>query len=659
MVGLFSSLVTLLSAHPTLALVIVFCVAFGEALLIVGLFVPSTTVLVGAGTLIGVGSLPFWPVFLSTVAGSVAGDTLSYWVGWRYNERIRQVWPFRKYPSVMAQGEAFFARHGGMSIFIVRFIPGAKAVVPAIAAMAGMPVLRFSLINVASAVLWSAVHILPAIALGRGIRVAHLADPRLMVLTATVAAVLALVWYLTRLIYFFGQPRLDRWRYGLAARLSRRQTVWAQACARVLENRDGLFVSFLLGVLVLLAVRGFIVLLGDLLLAPGPLRSDLAISAFLQGMRDDTVTHWMVAITTLSDAAVLVPVTVLLALLFALRRQWGVAAIIVVAAVASTGFAPVLAALLRRSPPGGGAESALFTGGNAAQATVVFGLLALLLARAVPRGYRMGVYLATVLLVALIGVSRIYLRAHWPSDVLAGISFGMALVLIAAFLLHGRGLVVPRRGLAALVAVTVVIIVPVQLMVGLPAERARFAATTPVVEVTAADWIAGRGPEVPQARVLLDGDFGEPMILQSDQPLQTLEAALVGGGWRKIGTGQLDALLGAILPSSGGLARHAAFPLTHVGRAPLATLVRDWPGRAGARVVLRLWDGGEVVIDGTARRELVLGSVMGEEMEGVMVGYGVLEPVDLNPTETAAVRAGVSAIFGVSEGSGGGAIIVR
>ncbi|OIQ73482.1 putative FAD-linked oxidoreductase [mine drainage metagenome] len=35
MVGLFSSLVTLLSAHPTLALVIVFCVAFGEALLIV------------------------------------------------------------------------------------------------------------------------------------------------------------------------------------------------------------------------------------------------------------------------------------------------------------------------------------------------------------------------------------------------------------------------------------------------------------------------------------------------------------------------------------------------------------------------------------------------------------------------------------------------
>ena len=659
MVGLFSSLVGLLSAHPALALVIVFCVAFGEALLIVGLFVPSTTVLVGAGTLIGVGSLPFWPVFLSTVAGSVAGDALSYWVGWRYNERIRQVWPFSKYPSVMAQGEAFFARHGGMSIFIVRFIPGAKAVVPAIAAMAGMPVLRFSLINVASAVLWSGVHILPAIALGRGIRVAHLADPRLMVLTATVAALLALVWYVTRLIYFLGLPRLDHWRYAVAARLSRRRSVWAQAGARVLENKDGLFVSFLLGVLVLLAVRGFIVLLGELLLAPGPLRSDQAISAFLQGMRDETVTHWMVAVTTLSDAAVLVPVTVLLTLLFALRRQWGVAAIVVVGAIAATGFAPMLAGVLHRLPPGGATETALFASGSAAQATVVYGLLALLLARAVRRGYRVAVYLATVLLVALIGVSRIYLLAHWPSDVLAAISFGTALVLIAAFLLHGRGLRVPKRGLAALVAVTVLVIVPVHLVGGLPAARARFAATVPVVEVTAADWIAGRGTEVPQARVLLDGDYGEPMILQSDRPSHVMEAALVAGGWRSIGTGQLDALLGAILPSSGGLAGHAAFPLTHVGRAPLATLVRDWPGRPGARVVLRLWDGGEVVIDGATRRRLVLGSVTGEEMERVMAGYGVLEPLDLNGAETAAVQSGVAAILGVSEGAAEGAVIVR
>ncbi|MDE3028914.1 MAG: hypothetical protein KGH84_11000, partial [Paracoccaceae bacterium] len=73
--------------------------------------------------------------------------------------------------------------------------------------------------------------------------------------------------------------------------------------------------------------------------------------------------------------------------------------------------------------------------------------------------------------------------------------------------------------------------------------------------------------------------------------------------------------------------------------------------------VLRLWDGGEVVIDGAERRELVLGSVTGEEMERVMAGYGVLEPLDLNGAETAALRAEVAAIFGVTEARG--AIMVR
>ena len=40
----------------------------GEALLIIGLFVPSTAVLVGAGILVGTGHLGFWPVIAVTAA---------------------------------------------------------------------------------------------------------------------------------------------------------------------------------------------------------------------------------------------------------------------------------------------------------------------------------------------------------------------------------------------------------------------------------------------------------------------------------------------------------------------------------------------------------------------------------------------------------------
>ena len=46
--------------------------AMGEALLIIGLFVPSTAVLVGAGVLVGTGHLGFWPVIIASVASSAS-----------------------------------------------------------------------------------------------------------------------------------------------------------------------------------------------------------------------------------------------------------------------------------------------------------------------------------------------------------------------------------------------------------------------------------------------------------------------------------------------------------------------------------------------------------------------------------------------------------
>ena len=63
------------------------------------------------------------------------------------------------------RGESFFAHHGGKSVFIGRFIPGVKAVVPGIAGMFGMDYRHFSIINVSSAFVWAAAHIVPGMLL--------------------------------------------------------------------------------------------------------------------------------------------------------------------------------------------------------------------------------------------------------------------------------------------------------------------------------------------------------------------------------------------------------------------------------------------------------------------------------------------------------------
>ena len=143
----------------------IFAIAIAEAVFILGLFIPSTPILLLAGGLIAQGRLPFWEVYFAAVLGAVIGDAISYSVGHWLRDRIKTVWPFRNHLPLIDRGEKFFARHGGKSVFIGRFIPGVKAVVPGVAGMYAMDYRFFSIINVTSAFVWAAAHILPGMLL--------------------------------------------------------------------------------------------------------------------------------------------------------------------------------------------------------------------------------------------------------------------------------------------------------------------------------------------------------------------------------------------------------------------------------------------------------------------------------------------------------------
>lgn len=72
-----------------------------------------------------------------------------------------------------------------------------------------------------------------------------------------------------------------------------------------------------------------------------------------------------------------------------------------------------------------------FPSGHAASSVLVFGLLAYLLWNYLPSPLNYILPIALFLLIVLIGISRVYLGAHYPSDVVAGWVFGLVgLVLI-------------------------------------------------------------------------------------------------------------------------------------------------------------------------------------------------------------------------------------
>lgn len=150
--------------------------------------------------------------------------------------------------------------------------------------------------------------------------------------------------------------------------------------------------------------------------------------------------HWLPSavrdVTALGSTTVLTLVVLVTASFLALRRRWRSALLVLAATTLGALAVTLVKALIARSRPdlvGRLMEEAShsFPSGHAANSAIVYLTVAALLFPVV-RGWRMRGFVLAVamLLVGLIGISRVYLGVHWPSDVLAGWAFGSGWALL-------------------------------------------------------------------------------------------------------------------------------------------------------------------------------------------------------------------------------------
>lgn len=139
-------------------------------------------------------------------------------------------------------------------------------------------------------------------------------------------------------------------------------------------------------------------------------------------------------ITAFGDAAALLTMGLVGGLVLLWRGRKGSALILWVTLLSARCAGAILKALFDRSRPDIGlhlaeATSPSFPSGHALNSSATLLALALFLAANAPRQLRQMVLLGAVSGTVLIGLSRVWLAVHWPSDVLAGWALGLAFAL--------------------------------------------------------------------------------------------------------------------------------------------------------------------------------------------------------------------------------------
>jgi undecaprenyl-diphosphatase len=235
----------------------------------------------------------------------------------------------------------------------------------------------------------------------------------------------------------------------IAARSQAGWRRWAYELGRDDPERVASFgavvgLGFVLGIA---AMYAFIRLADDVL-AQETTALDSAASEFVLRFKSPVMDVVMRTISLFGSELVWVLGLVLLAV-FVWQRRWGVAVLLVLVTVGAQVLNDILKATFRRTRPievvGGiiSAQQYSFPSGHAMMSAAFYFFLGYLVWHLVRGARRWLMVIGLVVLVVLIGISRIYLQVHFLSDVLAGYIAG--LLWVDAVIIGSRILRTGRR----------------------------------------------------------------------------------------------------------------------------------------------------------------------------------------------------------------------
>lgn len=137
--------------------IVLILIIFSETGLLIGFFLPGDSLLVTAGVLAAAGLLDITLLNVLLIPAAIIGDATGYTIGFRSGKRLLQRPDSRFFKkSHVDKTQEFYAKHGGKTIVLARFVPIVRTFAPVVAGIARMPYRQFAIFNVAGGVFWIA-----------------------------------------------------------------------------------------------------------------------------------------------------------------------------------------------------------------------------------------------------------------------------------------------------------------------------------------------------------------------------------------------------------------------------------------------------------------------------------------------------------------------
>jgi membrane protein DedA with SNARE-associated domain len=430
--------------------------AFLETGAFVGLVAPGEFTVIVGGVVAGQGTIALIPLIGIAWASCILGDTASFFVGRRLGRQflLKHGPRFKITHDRLEKVESYFDRHGGKTVLIGRFIGLVRAVAPFIAGSSGMAYRAFIPFSVIGTGLWATAYTLLGYFFYRSFeKVAAVAGRVTLVFGTLVALVVGIVWLTRTLRDPDKREQLRIWLdkqeqhpprrpFVRAARVSYRRIArpFAHKIApqvRFLWNRitpGGLGIE-LTTALASLAVGSYVFVLTVMKVTDdvGPTVLDNKVADLVDRIRMDwleTVAKWVTFFGTSTVTGVLVLVA-LVALVWR-RRPVEAGTLAIGSILTFVGVHVTKAAVDRPRAADSLVETvgSSFPSGHAAY-SVVYVALGVIAARVLPGLVSQAALVTgTVIWSALIGCSRVYLGAHYWSDVVGG--WALAATVFAA-----------------------------------------------------------------------------------------------------------------------------------------------------------------------------------------------------------------------------------